>query len=100
MSRKSQRTAAPSDAQPETKMVAIAEGRRPQLDDESARATAKASMAAGFPAPQQLVAQLGDQVLAEIAAELEAEAVERAQAAPVDEAAAGETAAQTQTLEG
>ncbi len=51
--------------------------RRTRLSDESARATAKATMASNFPAPPALAEQLGDQVIAEIRAELAAEAADR-----------------------
>ena len=48
--------------------------RRTPLTDESARATVKATLASGFPAQPQFAAQLGEAVMAEIRAELAAEA--------------------------
>lgn len=73
MTRKSQRAAAvPSEVQPDTKPAAIAEGRRPQLDDASSRAIAKASLATGFPPPAQL--GLDEAAIEELRAELAAEA--------------------------
>lgn len=64
-----------SEVAPPTPTPSVARS-RPQLDDASARATARASMAAGFPAPAQLIEQLGEAVIADIAAGLAAEAAE------------------------
>lgn len=87
--------AAPDPAAPATEPRDIDPARRPQIEDASARAAAKASIAAGFPAPQQYADQLGEDVIAALEAEVAAE-----QAAAAATASAGEPETNTQTGEG